>query len=193
MVNGIETVRTEGTPQGSPLSPILSNIMLDDLDKELERRGHTFCRYADDCNIYVASMKAGTRVMASITQFLAERLNLRVNAAKSAVDRPWKLKYLGYSMTSGLKPRLKPAEKSVARLKANVKEAFRRGRGCSLAQNDRDNLADTARLVPVFQVVQREADLRETGWMDTAETPMPTLATMENPEASLSESYKTWH
>ena len=134
MVDGVETARTEGTPQGSPLSPILSNIMLDDLDKELERRGHTICRYADDCNIYVASLKAGTRVMASITQFLAEGLSLRVNAEKSAVDRPWRLKYLGYSMTSGLKPRLKPAEKSVARLKAKVKEAFRKGRGRSLAQ-----------------------------------------------------------
>jgi RNA-directed DNA polymerase len=134
MVDGIETARTEGTPQGSPLSPILSNIMLDDLDKELERRGHAFCRYADDCNIYVASVKAGVRVMASITQFLAVRLNLRVNAEKSAVDRPWKLKYLGYSMTSERKPRLKPAEKSVAHLKANLKEAFRRGRGRSLAQ-----------------------------------------------------------
>ena len=134
MVDGIEMARTEGTPQGSPVSPILSNIMLDDLDKKLERRGHAFCRYADDCNIYIASEKAGIRVMASITQFLAKRLNLRVNAEKSAVDRPWKLKYLGYSMTSERKPRLKPAEKSVARLKANLKDAFRRGRGRSLAQ-----------------------------------------------------------
>jgi RNA-directed DNA polymerase len=134
MVYGIETARTEGTPQGSPLSPLLSNIMLDDLDKELERRGHAFCRYADDCNIYVASEKAGIRVMASITQFLSEKLKLRVNAEKSAVDRPWNLKYLGYSMTNERKPRLKPAEKSVERLKANLKAAFRKGRGRSISR-----------------------------------------------------------
>jgi RNA-directed DNA polymerase len=134
MVEGIETARTEGTPQGSPLSPLLSNIMLDDLDKELERRGHAFCRYADDCNIYVASEKAGIRVMASITQFLAEGLKLRVNAEKSAVDRPWNLKYLGYSMTNERKPRLKPAEKSIERLKAKLKAAFRMGRGRSISR-----------------------------------------------------------
>ncbi len=134
MVDGIETARTEGTPQGSPLSPLLSNIMLDDLDKKLERRGYAFCRYADDCNIYVASEKAGIRVMASITRFLAEVLKLRVNAGKSAVDRPWNLKYLGYSMTNERKPRLKPAEQSVARLKANLKVAFRMGRGRSISR-----------------------------------------------------------
>ena len=134
MVDGIETARTEGTPQGSPLSPLLSNIMLDDLDKELERRRHAFCRYADDCNIYVASERAGIRVMASITRFLAEGLKLRVNVEKSAVDRPWNLKYLGYSMTNERKPRLKPAEKSVERLKANLKAAFRMGRGRSISR-----------------------------------------------------------
>lgn len=134
MVDGMETARTEGTPQGSPLSPLLSNIILDDLDKELETRGHAFCRYADDCNIYVASEKAGIRVMASITRFLTEKLKLRVNVEKSAVDRPWNLKYLGYSMTSEKKPRLKPAEKSVERLKATLQEVFRMGQGRSLAR-----------------------------------------------------------
>jgi RNA-directed DNA polymerase len=85
---GVLSMQTEGTPQGGPLSPLLSNILLDDLDKELERRGHAFCRYADDCNIYVRTRQAGERVMASLTRFLADRLKLRINAAKSAVDRP---------------------------------------------------------------------------------------------------------
>ena len=97
MQGGIKTQRTEDTPQGGPLSPLLSNILLDDLDKELEKRGHAFCRYADDCNIYVASKRAGERVLASVTKFLAERLKLTVNAAKSAVDHPWHRSFLGYS------------------------------------------------------------------------------------------------
>jgi RNA-directed DNA polymerase len=118
MVDGLETARTEGTPQGSPLSPLLSNIMLDELDKELERRGHKFVRYADDCNIYVKSRRAGERVMKSITEFLEQRLKLKVNAAKSAVDRPWKRTFLGYSMTDETKPRLKVAQRSVERLKS---------------------------------------------------------------------------
>ncbi len=134
MVDGMGTAKTEGTPQGSPLSPLLSNIMLDDLDKELEIRGHAFCRYADDCNIYVASEKAGIRGMASITRFLAEKLKLRVNVEKSVIDRPWNLKYLGYSMTSERKPRLKPAEKSVERLETTLQAVFRMGRGRSLAR-----------------------------------------------------------
>ena len=98
MVEGVVVRTEEGTPQGGPLSPLLANIMLDDLDKELERRGHRFVRYADDCNIYVRSRRAGERVMASTRNFLRERLSLRVNEAKSAVDRPWKRKFLGFSM-----------------------------------------------------------------------------------------------
>ena len=96
MIGGVATARQEGTPQGSPLSPLLSNIMLTALDRELERRGHKFCRYADDCNIYVKSERAGQRVMESITAFLAKRLKLKVNAQKSTVDRPWEVKYLGF-------------------------------------------------------------------------------------------------
>jgi len=129
MVGGIESPRTEGTPQGSPLSPLLSNIMLDDLDKELERRGHAFCRYADDCNIYVRSKRAGERVMATTTAFVGKKLRLKVNAAKSAVARPWERKYLGYSMTSERNPRLKVAPKAVERLKDKVREEMHRGRG----------------------------------------------------------------
>jgi len=118
--------------QGGPLSPTLSNILLDDLDKELERRGHSFCRYADDCNIYVKSRRAGERVMASVTRFLTERLRLTVNAAKSAVDRPWNRSFLGYSMTSHMKPRLKLAAKSAVRLRDKLRATFREGRGRSV-------------------------------------------------------------
>jgi len=129
MVGGVETVRTEGTPQGSPLSPLLSNILLDDLDKELQRREHKFVRYADDCNIYVKSRRAGQRVMESVREFLQSRLCLKVNEKKSAVDRPWKRKFLGYSMTNEKQPRLKVSPTSESRLKDKLREIFRRGRG----------------------------------------------------------------
>ena len=92
MINGIVTTSEEGTPQGGPLSPLLSNIVLDELDKELEERGHKFVRYADDCNIYVKTKKAGNRVMNSVTSFIEGKLKLKVNLNKSAVDRPWKRK-----------------------------------------------------------------------------------------------------
>jgi RNA-directed DNA polymerase len=129
MSNGLTTARREGTPQGGPLSPLLSNILLDELDKELERRGHKFCRYADDCNIYVRSQSAGARVMQSLTSFLERRLRLRVNAEKSAVARPWERKFLGYSLTWHRQSRLKVAASSVQRLKEKLREIFRRGRG----------------------------------------------------------------
>jgi RNA-directed DNA polymerase len=132
MMGGLVTAREMGTPQGGPLSPTLSNILLDDLDKELERRGHAFCRYADDCNIYVKSRRAGERVMASVTKFLAGRLRLTVNEAKSAVDRPWNRSFLGYSMTFHMKPRLKVAAKSVDRLRDKLRATFRQGRGRSI-------------------------------------------------------------
>jgi len=134
MTDGVVTARSEGTPQGSPLSPLLSNIMLDDLDKELERRGHRFCRYADDANIYVRSRRAGERVMASITWFLERKLRLVVNTEKSAVGRPWELKFLGYSMTVERKTRLKVSHQAYQRLKRALREIFRRGRGRSIAR-----------------------------------------------------------
>jgi RNA-directed DNA polymerase len=134
MAGGITSPRAEGTPQGGPLSPLLSNILLDELDKELERRGHKFCRYADDCNIYVRSKAAGERVMKSVTEFLTRRLRLKVNAEKSAVARPWERKFLGYSMTWHKQPRLKVAPESIRRLKAKVRTIFREGRGRSLSK-----------------------------------------------------------
>jgi RNA-directed DNA polymerase len=134
MAGGKESPRQEGTPQGGPLSPLLSNILLDDLDKELERRDHKFCRYADDCNIYVRSRRAGKRVLSSLTSYLKEELKLKVNRAKSAVDRPWQRKFLGYSMTSHKQPRLKVAPASVQRLKDRLRVEFRRGRGRNLGR-----------------------------------------------------------
>jgi RNA-directed DNA polymerase len=130
----------EGTPQGGPLSPMLSNIMLDDLDKELERRGHQFCRYADDCNVYVRSQHAGERVMESLTRFLEQKLRLKVNREKSAVDRPWRRKFLGYSMTFHWKALLKVAPQSVKRIRLKLKELFRVGRGRNLGRFIREDL-----------------------------------------------------
>jgi len=132
MLDGLVEARAEGTPQGSPLSPLLSNVMLDELDKELERRGHRFIRYADDCNIYVRSERAGQRVMKTITAYLSKRLRLRVNGEKSAVGRPHKRKFLGYSMTAEPTPRLRVSPQNEQRLKAKLREIFRRGRGRSL-------------------------------------------------------------
>jgi RNA-directed DNA polymerase len=140
MREGITQVRREGTPQGGPLSPLLSNILLDDLDKELEGRGHSFSRYADDCNIYVGSKQSGERVMKSITEFLASRLRLKVNREKSAVDRPWKRKFLSYSMTVERITRLKVAVESVKRLKGKLKEIFRMGRGRNLKRFIQEDL-----------------------------------------------------
>ena len=134
MAEGVVQPRTEGTPQGGPLSPLLSNILLTDLDRELERRELAFCRYADDCNIYVGSERAGQRIMASIRTYLQEVLRLKVNEAKSAVARPWERKFLGYSVTGPKKVvRIKTAPQSIARLKGHIKNLLRRGRGRSLA------------------------------------------------------------
>jgi RNA-directed DNA polymerase len=134
MEGGLVSPTEEGTPQGGPLSPLLSNLMLDVLDKELEKRGHRFVRYADDCNIYVRSCRAGERVMVGIEKFLAKRLKLRVNKAKSAVAKPSVRKFLGFSYTSGREPRRRLAPQTLARFKAKVRDLTRRTRGQSLAQ-----------------------------------------------------------
>jgi len=131
---GLVSPRREGTPQGGPLSPLLSNVLLDELDRELERRGHRFVRYADDCNVYVRSKAAGERVMASLERFLERRLRLQVNRSKSAVDRPWKRKFLGYTVTAERQARLRVSPESVKRLKAKLKPLLRRGRGASLGR-----------------------------------------------------------
>jgi RNA-directed DNA polymerase len=138
MEGGLASPRTEGTPQGGPLSPLLSNILLDPLDHELERRGHRFVRYADDCNVYVRSEEAGKRVMASLERFLAKRLRLKINRDKSAVARPAERKFLGYTVSRHKKPTLKVAPKSEKRLRRKLQPLFRRGRGRPLADTIRD-------------------------------------------------------
>jgi RNA-directed DNA polymerase len=134
MEGGLVSPTEEGTPQGGPLSPLLSNLMLDVLDKELEKRGHHFVRYADDCNIYVRSQRAGERVMAGLEKFLAQCLKLKVNKAKSAVAKPSVRKFLGFSFTSRKEPRRRIAPQAIARFKAKVRELTRRTCGKSLAQ-----------------------------------------------------------
>lgn len=132
MVNGCKVVSEEGTPQGGPLSPLLGNVMLDDLDKELERRGHRFARYADDCNLYVKSKRAGVRVIASVTKFVEVRLKLKVNVEKSAVDRPWKRKFLGFSFTLEKQSRIRLASKTTKRFKDKVRQITSRSWGISM-------------------------------------------------------------
>jgi RNA-directed DNA polymerase len=134
MENGLVSPVEEGTPQGGPLSPLLSNLVLDELDRELERRQHRFVRYADDCNIYVASERAGKRVMHSVAGFLRRRLKLKVNEAKSAVARPQARKFLGFSFTSGAKPKRRIAPKALLRCKQKVRELTCRTRGISVQQ-----------------------------------------------------------
>lgn len=136
--NGLVGPTDEGTPQGGPLSPLLSNLMLDELDRELERRGHRFARYADDCNIYVCSLRAGERVMASVERFLAKRLKLKVNKEKSAVASPHRRKFLGFSFTNGTTPRRRIAPQAVARFKLRVRALTMRTRGASLMQTAKE-------------------------------------------------------
>lgn len=132
MAGGVETARQQGTPQGGPLSPLLSNILLTDLDRELERRKLAFCRYADDCNIYVGSERAGQRIMAGVRSFLAKRLKLTMNETKSAVARPWERKFLGYSVTAQQASKIRIAKQSIVRLKGRILQLCRQGRGRSL-------------------------------------------------------------
>jgi len=127
--DGLAAPRRQGTPQGGPLSPLLANILLDDVDKELERRGHRFCRYADDIQVYVRSRRAGERVMASLSDYLESSLRLTVNRDKSAVDRPWNRGYLGYTLTRHKLPKLTLAKTSLQRLVQRVREILKRGRG----------------------------------------------------------------
>jgi len=132
MEGGLVSPVDEGTPQGGPLSPLLSNLVLDEFDRELERRGHRFARYADDCNIYVRSRRAGERVMESLKRFIITKLKLKVNASKSAVAEPRERKFLGFSFTSGESPKRRIAPKAVKRFKERVRELTRRTRGIGI-------------------------------------------------------------
>ena len=122
MINGVVTSMEKGTPQGDPLSPLLSNIVLDELDKELESREHRFVRYADDCNIYVKSKRAGERTLASIQRLIEGKLRLKVNEKKSAVGRPWKRKFLGFTFASTKEPKIRIAKASIQRMKEKVRK-----------------------------------------------------------------------
>ncbi len=135
MIGGLEQPTEEGTPQGGPLSPLLSNIVLDELDKELEKRGLCFVRYADDCVIFVRSKRAGNRVMESIGRFIEKKLRLKVNREKSAVGRPWSSKYLGFCLTNSSKnPKIRIHWKTIKRFRERVREITARRRGRSISQ-----------------------------------------------------------
>ena len=161
-VEGVVEARDEGTPQGSPLSPLLSNILLNEFDKELERRGHRFCRYADDANVHVRSKAAGERVMDSLGKFLEKRLRLKLNRNKSVVDRPWKRTFLGYSMTLNKEPKLKVAREALERAKGDLRQLFRRGRGRSLTRVIGEINQFTRGWVGYFPLAQTKNAFEET-------------------------------
>ncbi|MBN1288157.1 MAG: group II intron reverse transcriptase/maturase [Actinobacteria bacterium] len=165
MRDGVCVEREEGTPQGGPLSPLLANLLLDDLDKELEKRGHCFCRYADDCNIYVRTKAAGERVMASVTEFLEGKLKLRVNREKSAVAYMEERKFLGYRLLSG--GRLGIAPKSLKRAKDRIREITRRNRGnvkvCDMIEELNSFLSGW---ITYFRIAEGKGHLERLGeWM----------------------------
>lgn len=140
MVNGIEEKRSKGTPQESPLSPLLSNIVLDEGDKELEVRGHCFVRYADDFQIYVGSEVSAIRVESSIKDFIEIHLKLKVNIEKSTIDRPWTTNFLGCSFTSNKPVKLKVSKEIIKRFKGKMKDLFRKGRGKNLGRFIKEEL-----------------------------------------------------
>ena len=165
MVGGLAQPTDKGTPQGGPLSPLLSNIMLDDLDKELEKRGHSFCRYADDCNIYVGSQQGGERVMDSITGFIEGKL--KVNRDKSAVDRPWVRVFLSYSFTAHQEPKIRVPEKTGRKMREKLKERFHEGRGRNVARFIREALNPLLRgWMNYFRLSQTKGFAEELdGWV----------------------------
>ena len=166
MEDGLVSPNDEGTPQGGPLSPLLSNLLLDELDRELEQRGLRFVRYADDCNIYVGSRRAGERVMGSITRFLQRKLKLKVNADKSAVDEPQKRKFLGFSFTRGSQPKRRLAPQTKKRFKRRVREMTSRSRGRSLEQVVKQLRGYLIGWLGYFGFCQLPGDLKELeGWM----------------------------
>lgn len=161
MMGGTAPARSEGTPQGGPLSPLLSNILLDELDKELEKRGHCFCRYADDCNVYVRSRRSGERVMESVKSFLSRKLKLKVNEAKSAVARPWERKFLGYTMTWHKGPRLKVAPPVLKRLKGEIRRLCAKARGWKMANTVKELTKKLRGFAAYFRLAEVKGPLEE--------------------------------
>lgn len=166
MQDGVVTQRSEGTPQGGPLSPLLSNILLDTLDRELTKRGHSFCRYADDCNIYVASYAAAEHAKHSLTRYLEKELRLKVNRDKSGCARPWERKFLGYSFTQHRQARVKIATDSVQRFRQAVRECCRRGRGRRLTATINDLNLKLRGWMSYFRLTEAKGVLDELdGWI----------------------------
>jgi RNA-directed DNA polymerase len=164
--DGLVRPTEEGTPQGSPLSPLLSNLVLDELDRELEKRGLPFVRYADDCNIYVRSERAGQRVMKSISGFLTRKLRLKVNAAKSAVANPSERKFLGFSLSAGPTPKRIIAPQAVARFRRRVVELTGRNRGIKLERMIRELVEYLRGWVGYFGFCERRTEMRDLdGWI----------------------------
>jgi group II intron reverse transcriptase/maturase len=192
LADGLVGPTDEGTPQGGPLSPLLSNLMLDGLDKELERRGHRFVRYADDCNIYVQSQRAGERVMASVEQFLTRRLKLKVNTAKSAVARPEARQFLGFSFTSGAEPRRRIAPQALARFTSRVRALTRRTAGVSLQQSHRPAVDLSDGLVRLFRVLSDARTAAQSGGVGATAVAMPCLDAMAHRQATLHRAAPTW-
>ena len=141
MHDGVTSIQDKGTPQGGPLSPLLSNILLDDLDKELERRGHAFCRYADDCNVFVRTQRSGERVLDSLTKFVEGKLKLKVNRKKSGVGRCHARMFLGYSVTGHKDwPKLRVPKETVQKLRKKLKRIFSAGKGRNLGKFIKEDL-----------------------------------------------------
>jgi len=161
MQSGVCVARHEGTPQGGPLSPLLANLLLDDLDRELERRGHKFCRYADDCNIYVQSLAAGERVLASVTKYLEERLQLRVNRDKSAAAFVWDRKFLGHRLLADGTQTIAP--KSLERAQVRIRAIARRNRGVSFEQLVKELNSFVTGWVAYFRYAKAKSHLTEMG------------------------------
>jgi len=176
-----------GTPQGGPSSLLLSNILLTELDKELERRGHAFCRYADDCNIYVKSKATGERVMASSTRLLAEKRKRQANAAKSAVAEPWQRRFLGYSLTWHKAPKLRIAPTSLKRQEDKIGEVLQGARGRQPDDGHCPTQPDPARLGGVLQADRNQAGAARDGRLDQAQAALHPVATVETSPYSRQE------
>lgn len=166
MIGGVKVQTEEGTPQGGLLSPLLANILLDDLDKELEKRGLKFCRYADDCNIYVKSLRAGLRVKQGIQRFLEKKLKLKVNEEKSAVDRPWKRTFLGFSFTPEREARIRLAPKSIQRFKQRIRQSTNPNWSLPMEERIRRVNQYTMGWMGYFQLIETPSILRNMeGWV----------------------------
>jgi len=179
MAEWLVSPRTQGTPQGGPLSPLRSNILLTDLDRELERRGHAFCRYADDCNIYVRSQAAGERVLVSLTRFLAERLKLKVNAAKSAVVCPWERTFPGYGLTWHKAPETSDCAEQPATAGKASPGSTQRGERAEPAYDHPSAQPGAARLGGLLQADRNQVGAGGTGWLDQAQAALHPVAAVE--------------